>query len=133
MPPYAAQLRLDRARARRGLYPSVQPSLCWSRALTEDVVGASHVRLAAAARTLLEQHVADDPQLLAVAKAEITDPQFASQPRPAVEAGAEHQRSLSLLHYLAQPFHVAEPFTGRPGQWVTHDELLRDLQALLDA
>lgn len=130
-PPFAAQLQLDRARARRGLYPAVHPSQSWSRALTPDVVGARHCALAAAARALLERHTRQDPQFLAVPRARVTDPHFAREHHAAVTGAPEEERSLALLQYLSQPFHVAEPFTGRPGQWVTQEEMLTHLAPLL--
>jgi F0F1-type ATP synthase beta subunit len=36
-----------------------------------------------------------------------------------------------LLDYLRQPFLVAEPFTGRPGEWVSQRQLLDDVEAIL--
>jgi RNA polymerase sigma factor (sigma-70 family) len=132
--PYSAQLRFDRSRAARGLFPAIHPSMSWSGALSAKGVGTEHVRVANAARELLESYLEEDPELLAVEKASVTDPHFASQARE-VHAGSDDDRSkaISLLHYLSQPFFVAEPFTGRQGLSVSQGTLLDDLNDLLGA
>jgi F0F1-type ATP synthase beta subunit len=38
----------------------------------------------------------------------------------------------SFLTYLCQPFVVAEPFNGRPGEQVAHRDLLDEIESLLD-
>ncbi len=42
------------------------------------------------------------------------------------------ERAARTRRYLTQPFHVAEPFTNRPGVNVSRDTALADLRALLD-
>ena len=52
------------------------------------------------------------------------------------ELGEDDQRTVSrarrLERYLTQPFHVTEPFTGRPGATVPLDALLDDCEAILN-
>lgn len=105
----------DLAQARR--YPAIDPLRSTSRWLTPALVGDAHVALAAEARELLRR--CQDLRAL-----------------PPEARGAEEARWLRrgerLAAFLTQPFFVAEPFTGRPGQVVPREALLRSLRALLD-
>jgi RNA polymerase sigma factor (sigma-70 family) len=132
-PPFAAQLRLDRPRARRGLFPAVHPALSWSSALGPSGVGAEHARIAALAGKLLADYAEEDPELSGIECAVITDPHFASQERAVNDSGPTDRQdaAVTLLQYLAQPFFVAEPFTDRRGQWVDQRALLAGVDAIL--
>jgi len=54
----------------------------------------------------------------------MSDPATYAEPRLA--AGAQE-----LHRYLAQPFHLWEHVTGRPGESTPYDELLETVEALL--
>ncbi|GAE05154.1 ATP synthase beta chain [Paenibacillus sp. JCM 10914] len=43
-----------------------------------------------------------------------------------------YERGERLEAYLTQPFHVAEPFTGRAGERVALQDMLHDVQAILN-
>ena len=47
------------------------------------------------------------------------------------ESDSDVVRAHRLLAYLRQPFLVAEPFTGRSGEWMSQDRLLDDVEAIL--
>jgi F-type H+-transporting ATPase subunit beta len=44
----------------------------------------------------------------------------------------ENERALRLRAYLTQPFFVAEPNSGRPGEHVARADMLADVAAVLD-
>jgi F-type H+-transporting ATPase subunit beta len=131
--PYAAQIKLHRPRARRGLYPSLDPTLSLSRALSDTGVGREHVEVAAQARGTLARYVMQDPEFTAFAPAgAAADPHFAGrEPGVAFAAGGQAEVALRLIRYLTQPFFVTEPFSGRPGEWVGQTELLETVRKIL--
>lgn len=108
--PYAGQVVLDRDRAKAHLFPAIDP---------ESSLSAAAESLTAEHRQLAEQAV----RSLADYKA--ADPQFAALSQRSGE------RAVRLLRYFCQPFQVAEPFTGRPGEWVARDQLFEDVAAIL--
>jgi RNA polymerase sigma factor (sigma-70 family) len=55
----------------------------------------------------------------------------ASRVRELLASGSDDVTALRLRAYLTQPFHVAEEFTGRPGQDVPPADTVRDCRALL--
>ena len=118
-PPYSAQIVLDRRRAKQRLFPSIDPSASLSDALTTQFVGSRHVEVAARAAELLGDYAQ-------------VDPTFESWRASDQETGTDVARARELLGYLAQPFLVAEPFSGHPGQWVGQSELLDAVEAILD-
>jgi RNA polymerase sigma factor (sigma-70 family) len=132
-PPYAAQIKLHRPRARRGIYPSLDPLESHSSALSEARVGARHLRLARRARETLGRYAGRDPDLVAFEPGgAAADPHYAGrEPGRITAAGEEDRVALRLIRYLAQPFFVTEPFSGRPGEWTGQAELLDDVQEIL--
>ena len=119
-PPYKAQIVLDRRRANKMLFPSIDPLASLSDALTGVVVGARHVELAQRAKQLFRDYALIDPGIELF--------------------GADHKRQIEpdvvrahrLLRYLRQPFLVAEPFSGHPGQWVEEADLLDAVESIVD-
>ncbi len=116
--PYRAQIVLDRRRAKKMLFPSIDPSDSMSDLVTSGKSGARHAAIATRARALLQRYVA-------------VDPEFARFGTDGSASDPEIARTHRLLAYLRQPFLVAEPFTGRPGEWVSQPQLLDDVEAIL--
>ena len=108
--PYGGQLVLDRARASAYLFPAIAPGTSLSAA--REVVSEQHRTLAERAERLLVAYQAEDPEF-----SELT--------------ARKEETAVRLLHYLCQPFQVTEPFSGRPGEWVSEDELLEQVAAIL--
>ncbi len=118
-PPYKAQIVLDRRRAKKALFPSIDPLASLSDLLVDEELGARHVDVAARARLLMSRYVAIDPQfeLFGTTDGKTSDPDV--------------DRAHRLLGYLRQPFMVAEPFTGRPGEWIAQQQLLDEVETIL--
>jgi len=112
--PFDGQILLDRARAKQHLYPAINTDYSTSSVLTEEGLGEKHVRVAEAARQILNRYAERDPE-------------FDMQPsnNPDTEA------AIRLLRYLCQPFHVTAPFTGRIGESVSVAQLLNDVEQIL--
>jgi RNA polymerase sigma factor (sigma-70 family) len=113
--PWRARIVLDPVRARRRLFPAVDPAQSGSLLLATDAVSASHARIAEAARACLADLALRDPELttLALAQAGVHDP------------------ALELLRMLCQPFSTATPFTALPGEYTGLGDLLDRTEAVL--
>lgn len=111
---FDTQLALDPRRARRLLYPALDPRLT----LTREAPDERHGALAADARATLAAYDALDPELARPDPADTRDPALAA-------------RAQRLLHYLRQPFVVAEPFTSLPGVRTPYARMLEEVEAIL--
>ena len=60
-PPYKAQIVLERRRAKKRLFPAIDPSASLSDALNEQLVGPRHVEVVLRAKALLESYQRIDP------------------------------------------------------------------------
>jgi RNA polymerase sigma-70 factor (ECF subfamily) len=103
---YDAMVTFDPVRARRGLYPALDPGATASRRYPSQ----RHERLATEARALLGHYAETDPELLL----------------PDANGPAER-----LIRYLAQPLATTTPFTSQPGEWTAYAELLDRVEQLL--
>ena len=99
-------LYLSRDLSTAGFFPAVDPLRSSSRFLDPALVGREHYDVAQAARRLLRQ------------AAETED-------------GAIVARAERLRRFLTQPMFVAEPWTGRPGQFVSRERTVADCRAIL--
>lgn len=111
---FDGQVAFSTTRARRLLYPAIDPATTVSRWFPND----RHHRLATDARALLADYGNEDPTL------ELPDPGTLPDPDAAARAQA-------LIRMLAQPFRVAESFTSLPGEYTPVDELLDTVAALI--
>jgi F0F1-type ATP synthase beta subunit len=109
-----AVIRLSEALGKVGIYPTVDPLTSRSRLLETAAVSPEHMDVASRGRRTL---------LLAAAT-----PQGARAP----EHELAWRRARQLQRFFAQPFFVAEPYTGRPGSYVPLDEAVRGCRAILD-
>ena len=119
-PPYKAQIVLERRRAKKRLFPALDPSASLSDALNEQLAGPRHVEVVLRAKALLESYQRIDPSF------DLFGADHQQQSNPDVV------RAHRLLGYLRQPFLVAEPFTGQPGQWIGEEAMLDAVEAILD-
>jgi RNA polymerase sigma factor (sigma-70 family) len=119
-PGVKVHLRFDAARARRGLYPALNPIATTSINVSAGVVGAEHAAVAREARLLLADYARIDPEL--------AFPEPASLPP---EQRTDALRAQRLHAWLTQPFLVAEPFTGRPGVRVSRESTVRGVARIL--
>jgi F-type H+/Na+-transporting ATPase subunit beta len=113
-------ISLERALAEQGLYPAVDPLGSSSTALTEQIVGKDHYRVARAVQTVLQKYK-DLQDIIAVLGIE----ELSDDDKLIVARARKIQR------FLTQPFHVAEQFTGTPGTYVKIDETIKGFDMIL--
>ena len=112
---------LSRAITEKGIYPAVDPLESTSRILEADVVGEEHYRTARAVQEILQKYKQLQDIIAIIGIDELSD-----------EDKTVVYRARKVERFLSQPFHVAEVFTGVPGQFVPIEETIRGFQAILN-
>ncbi len=112
---------LDRNLASLGIYPAVSPLESSSTALTPDIVGEEHYRVANETRRVLQRYK-DLQDIIAILGIE----ELSEEDKKLV------YRARKIQKFLSQPFHVAEAFTGAKGKFVTLADTVRSFAEILD-
>ncbi|HRV80160.1 MAG TPA: F0F1 ATP synthase subunit beta, partial [Planctomycetota bacterium] len=102
---------LDRAISELGIYPAVDPLKSTSRMLDPHVVGEEHYHVARKVQETLQRY-ADLKDIIAILGIE----ELSEEDRLVVH------RARRMQKFLAQPFFVAEQFTGMPGVFVGRED-----------
>jgi len=117
LPAVDAIIRLSQGLAQLGIYPTVDAVLSSSRGLADRVVDPEHALIAGRVRAALVAAASDG-----------TGPRVP----PAGVSDPVTRRARKLWLFFAQPFFVAEPYTRRPGVFVSRAEALRGCREILD-
>ncbi len=112
---------LERSIAELGIYPAVDPLASTSKALSPDVVGEEHYAVARGVQKVLQRYK-DLQDIIAILGMDELSP----------EDKLTVYRARKIQRFLSQPFHVAEVFTGTPGQYVSISETIRGFKEILD-
>jgi F-type H+-transporting ATPase subunit beta len=112
---------LSRQLASLGIYPAIDPLESSSSALTPDIVGEEHYRVANQVKQVLQRYK-DLQDIIAILGIE----ELSDEDRLVVSRARKIQR------FLSQPFFVGEPFTGTPGQYVSREETVRGFREIVD-
>ncbi|PTX93741.1 F0F1 ATP synthase subunit beta [Spartobacteria bacterium LR76] len=112
---------LERSIAELGIYPAVDPLASTSKALSPDVVGDEHYAVARGVQKVLQRYK-DLQDIIAILGMDELSP----------EDKLTVYRARKIQRFLSQPFHVAEVFTGTPGQYVSISETIRGFKEILD-
>src|SRR4026207_1770735 len=96
---------LSRDIAAKGIYPAVDPLDSTSRMLSPLVVGEEHYAVARQVQQILQRYKALQDIIAILGMDELSE-----EDKTAVA------RARKIERFLSQPFHVAEVFTGSPGQ-----------------
>jgi F-type H+-transporting ATPase subunit beta len=112
---------LSRELASIGIYPSIDPLESSSAALTPDVAGDEHYRVANKVKQVLQRYK-DLKDIIAILGMD----ELSEDDRLSV------QRARKIERFLSQPFFVAEVFTGTPGQYVSREETVRGFGEIVD-
>ena len=112
---------LSRDIASQGIYPAVDPLDSTSRILSPEVVGQEHYEVARAVQAVLQRYK-DLQDIIAIMGMD----ELSEEDKITVNRARKVQRLLS------QSFHVAEQFTGMPGQYVPLKETLRGFRMILN-
>jgi F-type H+-transporting ATPase subunit beta len=114
-------LVLERSIAELGIYPAVDPLASTSKALSAEVVGEEHYKVARGVQVVLQRYK-DLQDIIAILGMDELSP----------EDKLTVFRARKIQRFLSQPFHVAEVFTGTPGQYVTIQETIRGFKEILE-
>jgi len=112
---------LSRALVEQGIYPAVDPLDSTSRALSRGIVSDEHYDTATRVQEILQRYK-DLQDIIAILGIE----ELSDEDRLTVARARKVQR------FLSQPFHVAEVFTGTPGEYVRLEDTIRGFQEIID-
>jgi len=112
---------LERSIAELGIYPAVDPLSSTSKALAPEIVGKEHYEVARGVQRVLQRYK-DLQDIIAILGMDELSP----------EDKLTVFRARKIQRFLSQPFHVAEVFTGTPGQYVSVAETVRGFKEILD-
>lgn len=112
---------LSRKIAEQGIYPAVDPLGSTSRILEASIVGEDHYNTARSVQEILQKY-AELQDIIAILGLD--------------ELGEADKlivnRARKIQRFLAQPFHVAEKFSGLPGVYVPLEETVRGFKAIIE-
>ena len=107
---------LSRKIVELGIYPAVDPLESTSRILEADVVGEEHYTVARRVQEILQKYRELQDIIAILGMEELSD-----------EDKLTVYRARKIQRFLSQPFHVAENFTGVPGQFVPVEETIQGI------
>ena len=112
---------LSRDIASQGIYPAVDPLDSTSRILSPEVVGQEHYEIARDVQKVLQRYKELQDIIAIMGMDELSE-----------EDKLTVSRARKVQRFLSQSFHVAEQFTGMPGQYVPLKETLRGFKMILN-
>ncbi len=112
---------LSRALTAIGIYPAVDPLESSSTALEPDIVGEEHYAVANETRKVLQRYK-DLQDIIAILGIE----ELSDDDKTLV------YRARKIQRFLSQPVHVAETFSGIPGEYVPVGETVRAFKEILE-
>src|ERR1051326_5493754 len=112
---------LSRQIVELGIYPSVDPLASTSKILDPHIVGDEHYNTARAVQAVLQKYK-DLQDIIAILGID----ELSEEDKVIVTRARKVQR------FLSQPFHVAEQFTGIPGQYVKIADTIRGFREIVE-
>lgn len=112
---------LSRDIASQGIYPAVDPLDSTSCILAPEVVGQEHYQIARAVQQVLQRYKELQDIIAIMGMDELSE-----------DDKITVNRARKVQRFLSQSFHVAEQFTGMPGQYVPLKETLRGFKMILN-
>src|ERR671912_264134 len=105
---------LNRAISELGIYPAVDPLDSTSRILDPNVVGQEHYGVARKVQGILQRYKELQDIIAILGMDELSE-----------DDKLTVARARKIQRFLSQPFHVAEAFTGTPGEYVELKDTIR--------
>lgn len=115
-----ATIVMNRALTEIGIYPAVDVLDSSSTSLDPEVVGEEHYRVAREVQRVLQQYKELQDIIAILGMEELSDDQKQTV-----------ARARRLQRFFAQPFHVAEQFTGNKGVYCKLEDTIRDAGDIL--
>lgn len=116
-----ATIVMNRALTEIGIYPAVDVLDSSSNSLDPEVVGEEHYEVAREVQRVLQQYKELQDIIAILGMEELSDDQKQTV-----------ARARRLQRFLAQPFHVAEQFTGNPGSYFKLEDTIKDARDILN-
>ena len=112
---------LSRQIAEQGIYPAIDPLDSTSQALSKDIVGEEHYKVAREVQKTLQTYksLQDIIAILGMDELSESDKLIVSRAR-------------KIQKFLSQPFHVAEVFTGSPGKFVALQDTIKGFKDIVE-
>jgi F-type H+/Na+-transporting ATPase subunit beta len=116
-----AFIYLERSISEKGIYPAIDPLASSSRLLDPLLIGERHFAVARRVQQILQRYreLQDIIAILGVEELSEEDKQVVNRAR-------------RIERFLSQPFIVAEPFTGKPGNVTPLAETIRSFEEICD-
>ncbi len=112
---------LSRGMASLGLYPAVDPLDSTSTALKADLVGDEHYAVANRVQQILQRYKELQDVIAILGMDELSD-----------DDKQTVYRARKIQKFLTQNLHVAEQFTGTPGQYIKVDDTIQGCKGIMD-
>ncbi|TQR21174.1 F0F1 ATP synthase subunit beta [Psychrobacillus vulpis] len=116
-----ATTNLERKLSEMGIYPAVDPLASSSRALSPEIVGEEHYKVARQVQVTLQRYKELQDIIAILGMDELGD-----------EDKLTVNRARRIQFYLSQNFHVAEQFTGQKGSYVPVKETVQGFKQILE-
>ena len=115
-----ATIVMNRALTEIGIYPAVDVLDSTSASLDPEVVGDEHYRVAREVQRVLQEYKDLQDIIAILGMEELSDTQKQTV-----------NRARRLQRFFAQPFHVAEQFTGNKGVYIKLEDTVKDAADIL--
>jgi len=112
---------MNRSLTEIGIYPAVDVLDSSSSSLDPEVVGEEHYKVAREVQRILQQYKELQDIIAILGMEELSDDQKQTV-----------ARARRLQRFLAQPFYVAEQFTGNPGAYIKLEDTIKDARDILE-
>ncbi|MFO8001898.1 MAG: F0F1 ATP synthase subunit beta [Marinilabilia sp.] len=112
---------LSRKISELGIYPAVDPLDSTSRILAPEYVGENHYNTAQRVKEILQRYKELQDIIAILGMEELSE-----------EDKLIVARARRVQRFLSQPFHVAEQFTGIPGQLVSIEDTIKGFNMIMD-
>jgi len=116
-----ATTTLSRRLAQQALFPAIDPLDSTSNILSPEIVGEEHYQVAQEVQETLQRYQ-ELQDIIAILGMDELSP----------EDKTTVNRARKIQRFLTQPFHVAEQFTGVPGEYVELEDTIAGFKALID-
>src|SRR5271155_499841 len=112
---------LERKIFEKAIFPAVDPLASTSRILDPQIVGDDHYNVARQVQQILQRYKDLQDIIAILGMEELSD-----------DDKLTVARARKIQRFLTQPFHVAEVFIGKPGQYVALKDTIAGCREILD-
>ena len=112
---------LSRGIAELGIYPAVDPLDSTSRMLSPSILGDEHYNVARGVQKVLQDYKNLQDIIAILGMDELSE-----------EDKLTVARARKIQRFMSQPFHVAEVFTGTPGKYVSMEDNIAGMKAVME-